>query len=127
MNAESLKEAIKRELPGWLREDPDLRAYILELTRQEYAGRAETQDRFYEILAELRRNRDEQNRKWDEQNQQWKDFTQEQNRKWDEQNRKWDEQNRLWHEQWEAHQRQHKEEFDRVHEEIMALAKKHER
>ncbi len=141
MNAESLKEAIKRELPGWLREDPDLRAYILQLTRQEYAGRAETQDRFYDILAELRRDReeqarkwdeqhreqnrkwDEQNRKWDEQNQQWKDFTQEQNRKWEEQNRKWEEQNR----KWDEHQAQQREEFDRVHEEIMALAKKHDR
>jgi hypothetical protein len=116
MISESLKEAIKRELPAWLREDPDLRTYLLEVTRQEYAGRAETQDRFYDILAELRHDREEQTRKWDEQN-----------RKWDEQNRKWDEQNRLWHEQWEAHQRQHKEEFDRLHEEIMALAKKHDR
>lgn len=44
MNSESLKEAVKRELPQWLREDPDLRAYILELTRQEYADRAETQE-----------------------------------------------------------------------------------
>ena len=113
MNAEALKAAIKRELPGWLREDPDLRAYILELTRQEYPGRAETQDRFYDILAELRRDREEQTRKWEEQTR--------------DQNRKWDEQNRLWHEQWEAHQRQHKEEFDRMHEEIMALAKKHDR
>ena len=130
MNVEALKDVIKQELPGMLREDPALRAYILELTRREYADRAETQDQFYEILAELRRDReeqtrkweeqnrkwDEQNRKWDEQNQQWKDFTQEQNRKWEEQNRKWDE-----------HQAQHKEEFERLHEEIMALAKKHDR
>ena len=108
MNAESLKEAIKRELPGWLREDPDLRAYILQLTRQEYADRAETQDRFYDILAELRRDREEQTRNWEEQN-----------RKWDEQNRKWDEQNRKWE---ESGQR-----FDRLHEEIMAQAKKHDR
>ena len=141
MNAEALKDVIKQELPGLLREDPALRAYILELTRHEYADRVEIQDRFYDILAELRRDREEQARQWDEQSQQWKDFTQEQNRrweeqnrkweeqnrKWEEQNRKWDEQNRLWHEQWEVHQRQHKEEFDRVHEEIMALAKKHER
>ena len=115
MNAESLKEAIKRELPGWLREDPDLRAYILQLTRQEYAGRAETQDRFYDILAELRRDREEQTRNWEEQNRKWD----EQNRKWDEQNRKWDEQNRKWE---ESGQR-----FDRLHEEIMAQAKKHDR
>jgi hypothetical protein len=87
MNAESLQDVIKRELPGLLREDPALRAYVLELTRQEYAGRAETQDRFYDLLAELRRDREEQTRKWEEQNQQWKDFTQERTRKWDEQNR----------------------------------------
>ncbi len=84
MNAEALKDVIKQELPGLLREDPALRAYILELTRHEYADRAETQDRFYDILAELRRDREEQARKWDEQHR-------EQNRKWEEQNRKWDE------------------------------------
>lgn len=71
MNSESLKEAVKRELPHWLREDPDLRAYILELTRQEYAGRAETQDRFYEILAELRRDREEQAHKWEKHQKEW--------------------------------------------------------
>jgi hypothetical protein len=42
MNAESLKDVIKQELPGLLREDPALRAYILELTRHEFADRAET-------------------------------------------------------------------------------------
>ena len=41
MIEESLKETIKRELPTWLREDPELRAYILDLTRRELAGRAE--------------------------------------------------------------------------------------
>ena len=112
MNSKLLKETIKRELPGLLREDPAFRAYILELTRQEYAARAETQDRFHEILEELRRDREAQARKWDEQN-----------RKWDEQNRKWDEQNR----KWEAHQAQMREEFQRVHEEIMAQAQKVDR
>ena len=78
MNTESLKEVIRRELPALLRPDPDLRAYILELTREEYAGRQETQDRFYELLAELRRDREERAREWDE-------YKDEQNRKWDEQ------------------------------------------
>ena len=71
MNTESLKEALRRDLPALLRADPDLRSYILELTRGEYADRVETQDRFYEILAELRRDREEQARKWDEQNSKW--------------------------------------------------------
>ncbi len=116
MNEDALKESIRRELPGWLRTDPELRAFILELTRSEYANRAETGDRFYEMLAELRRDREEQARKWDEQNR-------EQNRKWDEvhaelqrdreeQARKWDESRR---------------EFQQVHEEIMAQAKKFDR
>ncbi len=101
MSVELLKETIKRELPEFLRADPDFRAFILELTRQEYAGRTETQDRFYDLLAELRRDREEQTRKWDEQN-----------RKWDEQNRKWDE---------------NQAELKRLHEEIMAQAKKFDR
>ncbi len=105
MNTESLKEAIKRELPEFLRTDPDFRAYILELTRREYAGREETQDRFYDLLAELRRDREEQTRKWEEQKH-----------KEEAQNRKWEED-----------RAETCEEFKQIHEEIMALAQKHER
>jgi hypothetical protein len=137
MNTETLKEAIRQELPHFLRTDPELRAYILELTRREYAPREETQDRFYEILAELRRDREEQTRKWEEQTRKWEEQNhkwEEQNHKWDEnqaeQRRKWEEQNRKWDEnqaeqrrKWEANQ----EELRRLHQEIMAQAQKHER
>jgi len=112
MNTETLKEAIRQELPHFLRTDPDLRAYILELTRRESAPREETQDRFYELLAELRRDREEQTRKWEEQN-----------RKWEEQNRKWDENQAEQRRKWEANQ----EELRRLHEEVMAQALKHDR
>lgn len=117
MTSESLKELIKRELPALLRSDPALRRFILDLTRETYADRRETEDRFDRILEELRNDREEQARKWDanqaelrrdreerarvwdeykvEQNLKWED----QNRKWDDQNRKWDEQNRKWDEQ----------------------------
>lgn len=134
MDVVALKELIRQELPGLLQDDPSLRAYILELTRREYPTRLETEDRFYQLLGELRRDREEQSRKWDEWNRKWDADKEEQNRKWEEQNRKWDEwihksneQSRQWLEQWEAHQRQHKEEFDQAHEEVMALAKKHDR
>jgi len=119
-------ETIKRELPRLLREDPELRRYVLEIARGHFADRVQTDDRFDRVLDELRRDREEQARKWDEQNRKWD----EQNRKWDEQNREqrlnWDEQNRKWDEQnrkWEESRR----EFDRIHEEIMAQAKKHDR
>jgi len=119
-------ETIKRELPRLLREDPELRHYVLEIARGHFADRVQTDDRFDRILDELRRDReeqarkwDEQNRKWDEQNRKWDEQSREQRLNWDEQNRKWDEQNRKWEES--------RREFDRIHEEIMAQAKKHDR
>jgi hypothetical protein len=173
MNSELLKETLRRELPGLLRRDPSFRTFILELTRQEYADRRDTHDRFYEILAELRRDREAQTRKWEEQNRKWDDLKaewardrEEQARKWDDQNRKWDdlkaesardreeqarkwdEQNRKWDDQkaewardreeqarkwddqnrkWNEFQAETREEFQRVHEEIMAQAQKHDR
>jgi hypothetical protein len=156
MNTELLKETIKKELPGLLRDDPALRAYILELTSSAYAGRQETQDRFWEVLAELRRDREEQARQWEAQNRKWKEDKQEQNRKWEEdkqeqnrkweedkqeQNRKWEEdkqeQNRKWEEdkqeqnrKWEEQNRRwdaNQEEIRKLHEAIMAQALKHDR
>ena len=105
MDTELLKETIKKELPGLLRDDPALRAYILELTQNAYAERQETQDRFWEVLAELRRDREEQARKWDEHNRKWEEDKAEQARKW------------------EANQ----EELRRLHQEIMAQASRHDR
>ena len=133
MTTEALKEAIKRELPEFLRTDPDFRAYILELTRNEYAGRMETEDRFYQLLAELRRDREEQARKWEEQKLKDQDQTrrweetlaelrrdrEEQTRKREEQNRKWEEQNRKWDE--------NQAELKRLHEAVMAQIQKTER
>ena len=119
MNAESLKEAVRRELPHLLREDPEFRAYILELVHQEFTPRAEAVDRFDQLLAELKHDREAQARQWEEQRVERERDREEQNRKWDEQNRKWDEQNRKWEES--------RKEFDRVHEEIMAQAKKVDR
>jgi hypothetical protein len=119
MNAEVLKETMKRELPNLIRTDPSLRLYLLELTRSEYADRLDTQDRFHQILAELRKDREIQARKWDEQDRKWE----EQNRKWEEQNHKWEEQNR----KWDNFQAETREEFRRVHEALMLQAKKHER
>ncbi len=71
VTAESLKETLKRELPGWLRGDPELRALLLDVTRAEFSTRLETEDWFSRALAELRRDREEQARKWDEQQLKW--------------------------------------------------------
>ena len=85
MATEDLKDTIKRELPALVRSDPTLRRFILDLTRELYAERRETENRFDRVLDDLRRAREEQTRKWEEQS-----------RNWDEQSRNWEEQNRRW-------------------------------
>jgi len=120
---ENVSETLKRELPALLRDDPDFRRYVLELTRGEYAGRQQTEDRFDRVLDELRRDREANDRKW------W-EAQEENKRKWAEQNRKWEEQDRKWWEVQEEQKRKWEEnraDFKRVHEEIMAQAEKHER
>jgi uncharacterized membrane-anchored protein YjiN (DUF445 family) len=98
---ETTIETIKRELPRLLREEPELRRFVLDISREYFADRSTTDERFNRILDELARDRemqnrklDEQNRKWDEQNRRLDEHIREQSQKWDEQNRKWDEQNR---------------------------------
>ncbi len=113
MDMAMLKETLQRELPELLRADPGFREYLLELMRRDYPTRAETQDRFYEMLGELHREREERSREW-------REYQDKQDRKWDEQKaedrRKWDEQNRKWQESGEC--------FDQTHQEIMALAER---
>ena len=88
-----LRDRLRQELPGWLREDQEFRQWILNLARNQFADRVETESRFDRLLDELRRDREAQERKWEEQN-----------RKSDE---KWAEQ---------------VAENHRLHEEIMAMA-----
>lgn len=150
MNSD-LKDLIKRELPGLLRDDPALRDYVIGLTRDLYADRRLTDERFDRILEELRNDRiaqslkweaqkeedrlyrEEQNHKWDEQNRKWDEQVQqwhEQNRKWDEQTQQWREQNRKWDEQKEeekSYREEQNRKFEEVHQAIMAQAKKFDR
>ncbi|MFP4280552.1 MAG: PD-(D/E)XK nuclease family protein [Halochromatium sp.] len=128
---ENLKEHVKRELPKWLRADPAFRRAVLDITRDEFADKGQTEGRIEAMLAELARNREEQARKWDEQREEdrrkWDEQREEDRRKWqaqealwaesrqkwDAQQQKWDEQQRKWEEQqrkWEEQQRKSEEE-----------------
>ena len=148
MNAEDIKDTVKRELPNWLREDPAFRAYVLELTRGEFADRRETSDRFYDILGELRRDRERQDQKWAENNRKWDENQAALARMREEDARKW-EQHRIERERrdeedarkWEQHriERERRDEEDarkwddnqaelkRLHEQFMEQARKHDR
>ncbi len=107
MSVQDIRETIKKELPVLIREDPEIQALVLDLAKQRFADRAQTESRFDLLLQELQEDRQEQKRRWDEQR-----------KLWDEQQSRWDEQQSRWEE--------NKREFDRMHEEIMAIAEKHE-
>jgi len=87
MTETEIKEIIQQQLPQLIGKDSSIRDFILRTVSEYYAPKQETESKFDRILAELQRDREEQNRKWDEQNRKWE----EQNQKWEEQNRKWDE------------------------------------
>lgn len=51
-----------------MQKSPQIQELVLELARQNFADRQATEDKFYQLLNELRRDREEQACKWDEQN-----------------------------------------------------------
>ena len=95
MTTDTLKDQIKRELPEWLRSDPEFRRYVLDIAAEQSADRRQTEGRFEAMLAELARDREAQEHKWQALEQ------------------RWDEQTRAWQE----HQEQVWAEFRRIHEE----------
>lgn len=66
MDTQQVKQLIMQELPAILEQDVKVRQFILQLSRQHFADKVETESRFDRLLDELRRDREEQNRKWDE-------------------------------------------------------------
>jgi hypothetical protein len=78
MESQQIKQIIIRELPAILQHDRDIQELILQLSKEHFADREETDRRFDRILDELAHNREEQNERWAEQNERWAD----QNKKW---------------------------------------------
>ena len=101
MHPQEIIELIKRELPRVIKTDASVQELVLSLSRQAFAPKQQTEDRFEKMLAQLVEMRQESERKWAENKI--------------EDQRKWDE-----------HRDEHRREFDQMHEEIMAIAKKHD-
>jgi hypothetical protein len=126
LNTAELRELIKQELPQLVRTDPEIQDLILRLSRQEFAPKQQTEDRFDRLFAKLERDTEASNRRWEEYNRK----EEEHKRKWDEHTRKWEENQtelRRMREEAELRTAEHRREFIAVHEEIMAMARKHDR
>ena len=66
MDVKQIRELVIRELPGILQEDEEVQRLILRLAREHLADKVETNSRFDRLLDELRREREEQDRRWEE-------------------------------------------------------------
>lgn len=101
---QEIKEVIKAELPGILKSDPDMREFILRVTRESHADKQGTKSRFDRIMDELKRDREARDKKWEAQEKKWET----QYKKWEVQDKKEEVQDKKWEAQfkkWEAQDR----------------------
>lgn len=61
------------QLPRLMETDPDMRSFILNVTRERYADKRETESRFDRIMDELKRDREARDKKWDAQDKKWEE------------------------------------------------------
>ena len=68
---EEIKKLIIAELPELMKIDPDIRNFILDVTRKSYSSKRETENRFDRIMDELKRDREARDKKWEAQDKKW--------------------------------------------------------
>ena len=84
---EEVKRIIIAKLPELMKVDPDMRNFILNVTRESYPSKRETESRFDRIMDELKRDREARDKKWEAQDKKWEEERKEQNKKWEENQR----------------------------------------
>ncbi len=142
MRNEEIITLIRQKLPELMRTDPEIRGWILDLGREYFADRAQTDSRFEQMLSELRQEREAWNRRfkeeraewrrlWDEEREawnrrfeeeraeserRWRRFLVRYERRWQQQlaewNRRWEEERAEWNRRWEAEQAESKRRWE---------------
>ena len=112
---EEIKKVIMDQLPKLMKTDPDIRSFILNVTRESYPDKRETESRFDRIMDELKRDREARDKKWEAKDKKWviweKKWDEERiarDKKWEAQDKKWEAQDKKWEAQdkkWEENQR----------------------
>ena len=122
---EEIKRVIMAELPGLMKSDPDMRNFILSVTRESYSDKRETESRFDRVMDELKRDREARDKKWAAQDKKWEA----QDRKWGAWEKKWDEERKAQDKKWETQDKRWEENqrvINEMLESIKKLDKKHD-
>jgi len=98
MRDEEVVTLIRQRLPELMRTDPEIRGWILDLGREYFADRAQTDARFEQMLAELRQERENRNRRFEEERAEWRRLWEEEREAW---NRRFQEEREAWNRRWE--------------------------
>lgn len=107
LDAQQVKQIIIQELPSIMQRDAEVRDFILRISREQFADKAETESRFDRVLNELQRDREIQERKWEESRA-------ESNRRWEEANHRWEEGRVESNQRWEKNQAEIAQLFERL-------------
>lgn len=113
-SVKEIREIILKELPKVIETDIEIQNFILRLSRQYFADKETTDDKFDRILNELRVNRERQDKQWNEQVKKWRDN----DKKWEKNEEKWEKNEKKWAENQKV-----------IHEmlsDIKALSRKHD-
>jgi len=108
---EEVKKIIIAELPELMKVDPDIRNFILNVTRESYPSKRETESRFDRIMDELKRDREARDKKWESQEKKWEALEKKwegQEKKWEALEKKWEDQDKKWESQekkWEGQEK----------------------
>jgi len=65
-NETPVRALIRQELPDLVRKDGKIRNLVIEVGRERFADRDRTEGRIEQILDELRRDRERNDRRWEE-------------------------------------------------------------
>ncbi len=79
-DTEQIKSLIRSEVTRMLKEDDTCRQLVAGITAGRHAGKETTEDRIDRVLAELKADRERQDKKWEEDQKRWE----ENEKKWEE-------------------------------------------
>lgn len=119
---ETVKRIVAEEVPTLVKHNEELRQVIVELNREHFADKAETESRFEQLLEELRKAREEDRRKWEENQRRWQELQQERKQAWEEWTRRWDEKVEEDRRKWEEAVAENR----RIWESIIALHRRYD-
>ncbi|MCK5878006.1 MAG: hypothetical protein KAG43_10245 [Candidatus Marithrix sp.] len=122
MEAQQLREIIIKELPILIQNDENFRRIILKISRTQFAGKAETENRIDRMMDMLEIRIKEDAKNWDEQREKWKLHEIERKKELEAQDARWIAEREIQDKKWEENQQV----IRNMMVEIQSLNRKHD-